>query len=146
MFVLCTHLGVSCVLSFRKDIQILFQKNWTLKLSNAKRKMCPEFSFPLAKSHSERELKQHIMSLQNLTMLSTKLGLFCFVWQNEWETQRGITCYDVMQNPFPFPFQLFLIKKTSMDLVEVSKLNVFSRPQGDLHVYTMSFPRGEVYI
>jgi hypothetical protein len=23
-------------------------------------------------------------------------------------------------------------------LVEVSKLNVFSRPQGDLHVYTMS--------
>jgi hypothetical protein len=51
-----------------------------------------------------------------------------------------------MQNPFPFPFQLFFIKKTSMDLVEVSKLNVFSRPQGDLHVYTMSFPRGEVYI
>jgi len=71
-------------------------------------------------------------------MLSTKLGLFCFVWQNERETQRGITCYDVMQNPFPFSFQLCFYKKTSKDLVEVSKLNVFSRPQGDLHVYTMS--------
>jgi hypothetical protein len=66
--------------------------------------MCPEFSFPLAKSHSEREIKQsyNVPPKSHYVEHQIRFVLFCFVWQNEWETQRGVTCYDVMQNPFPF--------------------------------------------
>ncbi len=80
-------------------------------------------------------------------MLSTKLGfvLFCFVWQNEWETQRGITCYDVMQNPFPFSFQLFFIKNIK-GFGRGFKIKCFLKASRRSTCRHNELQRGEVYI